>query len=100
MDTTNDTFTDFIPAGSDTGAITEDGFRDFVPAPEPQLQQVENTVEETSEPVADVPQEEVVEDAPVEEVETPVPHIYVAKEETVENEDLVPETDEEIAENG
>ena len=36
MDDNKSGFRDWIPAGEENGAITDQGFQDFVPAPEPQ----------------------------------------------------------------
>ena len=81
---------DFIPAGDDTSAYTDQGFQDFVPAPTPKPQVineevvVENEVPEVpaSEPenteVPEEPHQEVVEEQPTtpevlqEEVAAPV----------------------------
>lgn len=54
----NDKFRDWIPAGEDTGAITQDGFQDFVPAPQPKPQVIHETVEEPVQPVQPVIEEQ------------------------------------------
>ncbi len=70
-------YNDFIPAGEDAGAYTEDGFSDFVPAPQPQYHHLE---------------EETVTE---EQQETSTEEVQEASEEpVVTEEDLTPEVDE------
>jgi hypothetical protein len=63
-------FRDFIPAGEDPGAITEDGFQDFVPTYTPKPQQV--AVEPLEPQTEEVAQQEP---APVQEEAAPQPQV-------------------------